>query len=206
MCFLCLDNRSRVTLSPSRVFSRKLTNGGIFNNRLLFENNMLLFSVNFCGGTRPWWMGTKSWWRISPSALTRPISLWIWCKNKMQNTRCPKKCTYFQAWEESFTSMRHNLLFNFCHVCVSLWEMTYQTELNLNSFALALKLTQFIILEFCWSSPFWLSKSNPWITSTPINQFTPRARHCICGHNVKLWYLNGSKKLSACQESHAEKL
>ena len=33
--------------------------GGIFNNRLLFENNRLwfylLFSGNFCGGTKSWW-------------------------------------------------------------------------------------------------------------------------------------------------------
>ena len=33
-----------------RVFTRRLTSGGIFNNRLLFY---LLFSGNFYGGTRP---------------------------------------------------------------------------------------------------------------------------------------------------------
>ena len=46
------------------VFPRRLTIGGIFNNRLLFENNRLsfslLFSGNFCGGTRRRWRGTKS--------------------------------------------------------------------------------------------------------------------------------------------------
>ena len=30
-----------------RVFPRRLTNGGIFNNRLSFENNRLLFSLLF---------------------------------------------------------------------------------------------------------------------------------------------------------------
>ena len=34
------------SLQP-RVFPRRLTNGGIFNNRLVFS---LLFSGNFCGG------------------------------------------------------------------------------------------------------------------------------------------------------------
>ena len=41
-------------LRNCRVFPRRLTNGGIFNNRLLFENSRplfsLLFSGNFCGG------------------------------------------------------------------------------------------------------------------------------------------------------------
>ena len=40
-----------------RVFPRRLTNGGIFNNRLLFENSRplfsLLFSGNFLWGRRP---------------------------------------------------------------------------------------------------------------------------------------------------------
>ena len=36
-----------------KVFPRRLTDRGIFNNRLLFENNRLSFSGNFCGGTRP---------------------------------------------------------------------------------------------------------------------------------------------------------
>ena len=31
-------------ISKTRVFSRRLTNGLIFNNRPLFENNTLLFS------------------------------------------------------------------------------------------------------------------------------------------------------------------
>ena len=41
-------------LRNCRVFPWRLTNGGIFNNRLLFENSRplfsLLFSGNFCGG------------------------------------------------------------------------------------------------------------------------------------------------------------
>ena len=41
-------------LRNCRVFPSRLTNGGIFNNRLLFENCRplfsLLFSGNFCGG------------------------------------------------------------------------------------------------------------------------------------------------------------
>ena len=46
---------SKISIFPSnRVFPRRLTNGEIFNNRLLFENNRLfffqLFSGPFCGG------------------------------------------------------------------------------------------------------------------------------------------------------------
>ena len=48
MCFLAQILRN------CRVFPKRLTNGGIFNNRLLFENSRplfsLLFSGNFCGG------------------------------------------------------------------------------------------------------------------------------------------------------------
>ena len=51
-CFSFLDCQA-----SGRVFLRRLTSGGIFNNRLLFMNNRLLFSIlfsgNFCGGTRP---------------------------------------------------------------------------------------------------------------------------------------------------------
>ena len=35
--------------TQARVFHRRLTSGGIFNNRLLFKNNMLLFSLLFSG-------------------------------------------------------------------------------------------------------------------------------------------------------------
>ena len=34
-------------LRNCRVFPRRLTNGGIFNNRLLFENSRPLFSLLF---------------------------------------------------------------------------------------------------------------------------------------------------------------
>ena len=41
-------------LTVFKFFPRRLINGGIFNNRVLFENNKLLFLYcflkNFCGG------------------------------------------------------------------------------------------------------------------------------------------------------------
>ena len=36
----------------NRAFPRRLTNGGIFNNMLLFENNKLLFSLLFSDNFR----------------------------------------------------------------------------------------------------------------------------------------------------------
>ena len=49
--------------TENRVFPRRLTHGGIFNNKLLFENNRplfsLLFSGNFGGGDKDLMEGDK---------------------------------------------------------------------------------------------------------------------------------------------------
>ena len=45
-----------------KVFPRRLTSGGNFNTRLLFENNRILFSLSFSGifgGARLCWSGRK---------------------------------------------------------------------------------------------------------------------------------------------------
>ena len=59
-----ISNSQRKSFVPGRrVFPRRLTNGGIFSNRLLFENNGLLFypivSGNFCEGDKALMEGDK---------------------------------------------------------------------------------------------------------------------------------------------------
>ena len=55
-CLILFVMRFTVTL-------RRLTNGGIFNNMLLFKNNRLLFSLlfseHFCGGDKALMEGDK---------------------------------------------------------------------------------------------------------------------------------------------------
>ena len=69
-----LEEKMAESESVDRLFPKRLTNGGTFNNRLLFTNNRLfslLFSGNFCGGTKALMEGDK----VVMGVLSVPPSL-----------------------------------------------------------------------------------------------------------------------------------